>query len=113
MRISDWSSDVCSSDLAVDAGRVAMRLPERGDRDPPLPPADLLHRLVITLDDLRARLAPAVARAGLHHMPAPGIIERHVEFRTRRPAGPIQSVEHPVGQLPTVQTLAQARKNAR
>src|SRR3546814_5658952 len=35
MRISDWSSDVCSSDLAVGAAEHgAERLPDRGKREP-------------------------------------------------------------------------------
>src|SRR3546814_1305923 len=34
MRISDWSSDVCSSDLAIDA--ILGRLDRPGDRDHPL-----------------------------------------------------------------------------
>src|SRR3546814_3117884 len=41
MRISDWSSDVCSSDLVVEGGEAAVagpsvRWPEPGDDGPPV-----------------------------------------------------------------------------
>src|SRR3546814_7735810 len=45
MRISDWSSDVCSSDLRVPPGGR----PERKDDDPPRPPGHQGQDLVETV----------------------------------------------------------------
>src|SRR3546814_3312582 len=56
MRISDWSSDVCSSDLLGAAGYVGMTLPARyggGDRHP-------LERYVV-IEELLAAGAPVGA----------------------------------------------------
>src|SRR3546814_7192931 len=63
MRISDWSSDVCSSDLPASVGR---QRPEGGLRAPQLQPADpRLLRL-----RLPCRLHPDPP-ASLHHRQGP------------------------------------------
>src|SRR3546814_20512673 len=68
MRISDWSSDVCSSDLEVDAvigaalGDQALRAVERIDAE--LAPAALLHQLFLELhvEEVVPRIALVTAK---------------------------------------------------
>src|SRR3546814_4504975 len=61
MRISDWSSDVCSSDLVVDlhdpSGSDCLRqgAPGRGADDPIIVELDVLHDAQIGAHDLEAR----------------------------------------------------------
>src|SRR3546814_3316772 len=50
MRISDWSSDVCSSDLVLADGDVADEADIVGQRHAFVPPRDTLDRLVIGCD---------------------------------------------------------------
>src|SRR3546814_1159694 len=48
MRISDWSSDVCSSDLGAEPGRLALPVPEErrraDDEGRPRPPPEQVQR---------------------------------------------------------------------
>src|SRR3546814_1922913 len=67
MRISDWSSDVCSSDLVLD-DEVA--------REVALEPLPVLERVVHLGEGHRARLEPAVEDVGdaPHHRPPGGVV---------------------------------------
>src|SRR3546814_1115914 len=58
MRISDWSSDVCSSDLRIDAQSDAESF--RFDGFSHRLHLELLERLQLGLDPLDAHLLPAV-----------------------------------------------------
>src|SRR3546814_16770838 len=62
MRISDWSSDVCSSDLGVAAH---LHRPHRAD-------ADLLRAAVLDVDDREAQLAESGDLAGAPPRPPAG-----------------------------------------
>src|SRR3546814_12182874 len=59
MRISDWSSDVCSSDLTIDVGDVGRVHPHLAPIDP------LLERLILAGEQARQRLALHVEMAGI------------------------------------------------
>src|SRR3546814_3500256 len=85
MRISDWSSDVCSSDLRAFLALQFLTLQQRGGigADRPLP-----RFLGELLDRRRARLA--MIERGRRHRRQVGDI---AEFVTRR-VGPRREVEH-------------------
>src|SRR3546814_1936512 len=75
MRISDWSSDVCSSDLAIDVARLAARARRCRALLARHPDAPADDRLVAygrdrpqQLDEMRAALRPADP---LLHLPCP------------------------------------------
>src|SRR3546814_4341026 len=63
MRISDWSSDVCSSDLHLDVGFI--QAPARIKATPPEPAQPLLHLRGVALD-------PAIDRR---------MVDRNAAFR--------------------------------
>src|SRR3546814_11854937 len=83
MRISDWSSDVCSSDLPCHCGAVR--------RDPRRDARQRAQHLFDILD-------PAQAATALAH-PSPGAVERDV---VPRPRPPERSEERRVGQSVSV-----------
>src|SRR3546814_3979893 len=70
MRISDWSSDVCSSDLFADLVRQRLA----GDRDIALGFGDCInigHRRVVVYVGDHLIAGPALGmQAGIHHQPA-------------------------------------------
>src|SRR3546814_16081314 len=88
MRISDWSSDVCSSDFADGAGlgddRVAMldrgHLPHRVDREI----VRVLHRRAIVADDGVVRLADFLEHPASDSPTRMGIGVRSEERRVRK-----------------------------
>src|SRR3546814_1591990 len=107
MRISDWSSDVCSSDLLLDQADVGVLqrfggggdLLERGvavavERTPEFGQAGLegvevLRLLVLHLDE------ELVGVAELVHDPADGLVAKHAEHEDRDgKAGALRSEEH-------------------
>src|SRR3546814_13703321 len=84
MRISDWSSDVCSSDLAVDRRRPVVAVVDRGDAGLRLrrdrgDPGHLLfdRRDVFGLELGRARPAAAAAET----LPGPDLKDVGAETR--------------------------------
>src|SRR3546814_4175573 len=84
MRISDWSSDVCSSDLAE-----AAQIEEEGQENPLL--------ALIAVEELEAEASPGLGVHQLHvaHHPAGPL--QHVEGRGEvlaRPAAAVRSEEH-------------------
>src|SRR3546814_5016020 len=64
MRISDWSSDVCSSDLdvAVDRAGAAQRLAARRPDPPPAGPLARLH----VVEPVHRRIDHGLHEAGRH-----------------------------------------------
>src|SRR3546814_10684728 len=85
MRISDWSSDVCSSDLALwagPAGRAAsdllVRLGQHGDALGEVDPAELPALLVHMMDEVAVR-PPA---GGHPRLAIYGLIEARSEEHT-------------------------------
>ncbi len=96
---------------AVEGGRTTMGLPERRHRQHPLPSADALYRLVVTLDDaggvLRAggagALTPGGLGPGLHDVPATVGVQHHMHVRARCPTHLGQAVGQLGGQLSAVE----------
>src|SRR3546814_2123928 len=84
MRISDWSSDVCSSDLQPAEARASLR--HRGAADPALP--------------LAAALRVRLRQAGAGRLPPPAQAAPRHDLRGRRrphgelPPGADRSEEH-------------------
>src|SRR3546814_10043942 len=62
MRISDWSSDVCSSDLTLVGLRGEPRIVMVDDHSVDVPPAD--HMLVVRNDDVPGMIAAVTGRLG-------------------------------------------------
>src|SRR3546814_5419420 len=71
MRISDWSSDVCSSDLAARRGNRARRAAGRDA------PADAGATNGVVAGVLRARVAAPRCRGAGRHRPARPAVLRH------------------------------------
>src|SRR3546814_5428717 len=104
MRISDWSSDVCSSDLGVPAGR-AVRQVRRDDQFAASPDLHAGDAVLPTLDEpaereLDARTAAPrgvelLAGVELH----PGVVDGHVVAGLR--FGAVSSAEH-TSELPSL-----------
>src|SRR3546814_14920595 len=105
MRISDWSSDVCSSDLELLDARVAGPLPERDDFAPQCAQA-LAHEdteaALMVLNETRPALSFRIALAtldGRQHAqessrqlawladPVPGVVRPLALREARRPPG--------------------------
>src|SRR3546814_2158857 len=103
MRISDWSSDVCSSDLRMTARRVARVL-----LDSPLPQLDRLFDYAIPAD---AEVAPGV-RVRVPLRSAGRLVDGYVveideADDGERPLSEIDTVVSPVSVLPeALYTLA-------
>src|SRR3546814_16601880 len=73
MRISDWSSDVCSSDLTCGVARGADRIGRGPPRMTPLPPGSTIG--ILGAGQLGRMIAVAVAQIGYRcHIfaPSPG-----------------------------------------
>src|SRR3546814_2277083 len=77
MRISDWSSDVCSSDLLCRDAQVALVLPILDvDQDEHAPRARLLHDLVDRGERASVDVGETVGHVRDHLPPAAGLVER-------------------------------------
>src|SRR3546814_2960132 len=82
MRISDWSSDVCSSDLAV-IGR-GLRNGGNGAADDQLRAlVPHLHALIHDVERQSKRTAVIVERASQHIGTAEFVVDRHVSLACR------------------------------
>src|SRR3546814_15029155 len=82
MRISDWSSDVCSSDLAV-IGR-GLRNGGNGAADDQLRAlVPTLHALINQVERQSKRTAVIVERASQHIGTAEFVVDRHVSLACR------------------------------
>src|SRR3546814_7374750 len=94
MRISDWSSDVCSSDLLAGRHRLARAAAAPAQR---IRPGDLRHhrpsaRLCVLLERFSDRpIAVAGAERHLHDLSWKSIHSRRIVYR--RP-GVVRSEEH-------------------
>src|SRR3546814_1727355 len=80
MRISDWSSDVCSSDLTCGVARGADRIGRGPPRMTPLPPGSTIG--ILGAGQLGRMIAVAAAQLGYRcHIfapsPGPGRSEEH------------------------------------
>jgi hypothetical protein len=87
---------------------IAVGLPERRHRHPPDSCVDPLRRLVAAFDDARRR-APADARAGLHDVTLPVVVERHMQVCASRPDVVTQAIECTHRQLSAAQVGDQLR----
>src|SRR3546814_7955382 len=79
MRISDWSSDVCSSDLAE-----AAQIEEEGQENPLL--------ALIAVEELEAEASPGLGVHQLHVAHHPAGLLQHVEGRGEVLARPAAAV---------------------
>src|SRR3546814_8757293 len=105
MRISDWSSDVCSSDLLADFGVRRLAVLERGfvgeqhmfvrDRNNVIVKRAALDRAVRLPDEQRARrIEPMLARDRL----------RRVEMLARGEASAANAIDENLDALPVMPT---------
>src|SRR3546814_2964082 len=102
MRISDWSSDVCSSDLHVVEGVGVLRLPL------PVVPTEERMREVVQ------RLLPATelsnARVGFqpHHLPARIVVLAHLVAAVRLGLAPGDRSEEHTSELQSLMRISHA-----